>query len=562
MTDIPILFDDDWELDGDLIDQASNDLAAALRSGKWLDTREVKLGAPVGAGGAIVVAVSEDDSQFTNEVWFTELDDTWFSTAINSTTRWTPGTHVELGRPPNDPLNWHVRALAFTPEQPSSAFPGVSPHARSHDLIGVGSAGDAENIVKGTAGSDPVILEDRSLWPLGIVPGGGMTIRIGNGHFITAGTRVDFPGWDSPDWTSDIPSTPGRAFWRLIEVDNVGDVSYTDSDEFVPSNIDVNNMIPAGTPSINYQSGAVFFEYGMAAISFNHISSNHGLRAIVPSTATFSTSGWRTFFEDINSRNLDVNFDGGIHELATSQALDSVTPIVVTSGTGKIFLSVSGADVVGSITVSGTSVDRDTMAITIGDSEILAVDGVTTNTSAPDPDGNIVHNCERAYATSKWWRGSVTFSTSDLDLTADLFQVSFFQYSGEADVTIDDFDFKGQPTNGNAWADFYLYAVIVTGSEMDITPIASLNLPASITTANKEERARLGNLGIAIDGGVSGTFVDAHFGPDPNEYWEHNTLTSAYSIGQTIELGDAPPPPAWLMGITGRSEVGETTVFG
>ncbi len=296
MTENFALFDDDWEIDDDLIDQASSDLNLAIKSGQWLDTREVKLGAPVGVNGALTVSLSEDDSQFPYEVWFTEIDDSWFSSAINTVAQPSPGTHVELGRPPKDPLNWYVRELSFTPEQPASAFSGTSPHAGSHNLIGVGPTGDSENIVSGVAGNDPITIGDRGLWSLGIMQVASMSIRIGNGSFNAGGVRVEFAGWDSPDWTGDIPATPGKAFWRLLEINNQGVVSYTDSSEFTKALSDALTLIPAGKPDTHYQCGAVFFENGMTVISWNYITSNPGLRTVVnppltPITASAPTTG-------------------------------------------------------------------------------------------------------------------------------------------------------------------------------------------------------------------------------------------------------------------------------
>ena len=220
------------------------------------------------------------------------------------------------------------------------------------------------------------------------------------------------------------------------------------------------------------------------------------------------------------ARSSETSLDGAFSPIATAQPLDSVpTDLVVSKGTGKIVVVVNaGSDFDGEITVTGDSVDRDTGAVTIADTDTLTIDALTTDNSDVDLNGNIRHAFIGAYITSKWFVGTVTLSTTNLTLTdVDVYHVSFEQFDDTADITLDTFDTNLLTTSINAEFDAYLYSIEVINDKCNITREASLNVGAEGETAIADRywRLRRGNINKAINGTTDGTWVDIHYSNSP-----------------------------------------------
>lgn len=234
-----------------------------------------------------------------------------------------------------------------------------------------------------------------------------------------------------------------------------------------------------------------------------------------------------TSYIDIKERLAVYEIHGGFLSISTANALDSVpTNITDTVGLGKIVVSViAGSDVSGSITVTGTSVDRNTGAETASDTDVLTVDAVTTDGSDTDASGNNRYSFTGAYMTSKWFLGSVTLSTADLTLTdVDVYQIAFEQNNDNTDWDVQTFDMTALSTNASAWLYAYLYTVEPTGDKVNITRLASLELPAAKVNANLPYRLRRGNLATTLDGSTDGVFINVFPGPLASTYWEDMTI--------------------------------------
>lgn len=221
------------------------------------------------------------------------------------------------------------------------------------------------------------------------------------------------------------------------------------------------------------------------------------------------------------ARGSESNLHGGILSLATGQALNSVpTDLVVTKGIGKLIIVINaGSDISGSITITGTSVDRNTGATTGADTDTITVDALTTDNSDTDSNGNTRHSFTGAYITSKWFHGTVTLSTANLTLTdVDVYHASFEQFNDQSDLELATFDVNLLATNANAEFDAYLYSLEVTGDKCDVSREASLNLGADGLTAiaNKYERLRRGNIAKALDGSTDGIWVDVYYSNSPS----------------------------------------------
>ena len=228
-----------------------------------------------------------------------------------------------------------------------------------------------------------------------------------------------------------------------------------------------------------------------------------------------------THFEAEPSKNSESNHHGALLSLATGSALNSSpTNIVVSKGTGKLMIVVNaGSDIAGEITITGTSVDRNTGATTGSDTDTITVDALTTDNSDTDGNGNMRHSFTGAYISGKWFTGSVTLSTTDLTLTdVDVYHISFEQLNDQSNLTLDTFDANLFTTNVNAEFDAYLYCLVVTGSKCDIARVASLNIGTDGETAiaNKYWRLRKGNLAHAMDGGTDGIWVDVIYSNSPS----------------------------------------------
>ena len=220
------------------------------------------------------------------------------------------------------------------------------------------------------------------------------------------------------------------------------------------------------------------------------------------------------------ARGSESNLHGGILSLATGQPLDSVpTDLVISKGIGKLIVVINaGSDISGSITVTGTTVNRDTGVTTGADTDTITVDALTTDNSDTDTNGNARHSFTGAYITSKWFHGTVTLSTADLTLTdVDVYHVSFEQFNDLGNLELNTIDVNLLATNANAEFDAYLYSLEVTSGKCNIIREASLNLGADGLTAiaNKYERLRRGSIGKALDGLTDGIWVDVHYSNSP-----------------------------------------------
>ena len=247
-------------------------------------------------------------------------------------------------------------------------------------------------------------------------------------------------------------------------------------------------------------------------------------------------------YVDVKERLLQNNVHGGLDNLATAQPLDSGTDLPVTAGISKLLIAViAGGDFDGEITVTGTTVNRNTGTETPADTDIIVVDALTTDGAGTDGNGNVTHALTGAYITSKWFKGSVVLSTANLTLTdVDVYQVSFEQFGDVSDISLEAVDVTALATNSSAWMDLHLYSVRVTNGKVDIANEGTLELLASEVTVDSRYRKRLGDLSVSLDGTTDGFWFDAFWGPLANIYWEDINAKIWYT--QQIDVvGDMVP---------------------
>lgn len=228
------------------------------------------------------------------------------------------------------------------------------------------------------------------------------------------------------------------------------------------------------------------------------------------------------------ARAQETNLHGGLLSLSTADAVDTVpTTYNVSKGIGKILFVVNaGTDLSGTLTVSGTVVDRETGA-SGADTDDVAIEGLSTDNSTTDGNGNTVHDFRNAYITSKWFHGTVTMSTSDLTISdIDTYHVSFEQFNDVPYVRVQTFDINALITNAGVELDAYLYALTVSGSTCNITNEADLHVGTDGFTgiANKYERLRRGNIGKSLVTSHDGVWVDVFYSNPASAYVEDLTI--------------------------------------
>lgn len=228
-------------------------------------------------------------------------------------------------------------------------------------------------------------------------------------------------------------------------------------------------------------------------------------------------------------RDTEGNIHGGLVILATGQPLDVPTDLVVSKGTGKLVIVVNaGSDLAGDITITGTSVDRDTGVTTPADTDTITVDALTTDGSSTGGKGGAIaiHDLTGAYISSKWFTGTVTLSTADLTLTdVDVYHCSFEQFNDKPNITLDTFDANIFTLHASAEFDAYLYTIEVTDDKCDISVCADLHVGTDGETAlvNKHWRLRRGGLGKELDGTTDGVWVESWYLNTP-VYLENVTI--------------------------------------
>lgn len=243
-----------------------------------------------------------------------------------------------------------------------------------------------------------------------------------------------------------------------------------------------------------------------------------------------------TFAE--NAKTSQDSLHGGLRQTGSQSGiiLNSGQTITDTIGISKILLVVNaGTDLTGSITITGTSVNRNTGAETASDTDVIPITALSTDASTTDSNGNTVHDITDGYISSKWFKGAITLSTTDVDLTdIDIYQVAFDQFNDAPGITVDTLDATYLIENTAAEMDCYLYAVEVSGSSCDITLLATLTHETGQSI--NFYRKRVGNIAKALDGTSEGVFVDLFMLPANQDYFNGFSLNVWATKTETISI--------------------------
>ena len=245
---------------------------------------------------------------------------------------------------------------------------------------------------------------------------------------------------------------------------------------------------------------------------------------------------------NVATKRQDVNLHGGLVKIGDAQALSVFPPLNLTTGLGKlVFVVNAGIDLVGDITITGISVDRDTGSQTIADTEVISINGATTDNSGTDTGGNVTHDWANAYISTKWWINGVVLSTADVNISdLDVWHCSFEQFNDQSNITVQTLDIYAFELNTAAELYAHLYYVNPgAGSTLALSSIANIEYQASSGAANRYVRLRrsdgAGSLPQAIDGAREGIFLDVFFERFANADWEDITLRIWYDCLKDLQ---------------------------
>jgi len=241
-----------------------------------------------------------------------------------------------------------------------------------------------------------------------------------------------------------------------------------------------------------------------------------------------------------NNKNVINGLHGSllINNSEDGIVLNPTTDITGDGGVSKVLAAVlAGTDVTGSFTITGTSVDRETGVETVGDSEVVAVDGLSTGSTTPDANGNPVYSYDNTYISSKWWKGTLVFSTTDLDITEVRFaQIAFEQFNDSDLINIETLDATYIIDNNDAELDAYLYAVEVDeDNKCSVSVISELHHESGLLADNSYRR-RKGGINKVLNGNRSGVFVDLFMAPLTKEYFTSFVLKVWGTVASTGQV--------------------------
>ena len=207
-----------------------------------------------------------------------------------------------------------------------------------------------------------------------------------------------------------------------------------------------------------------------------------------------------------NASEQDIH--GALNSLGSS-----ALPLAINKGIGKVFLNVTALGASGTVTITGTKIDRDTGVDTTAFVDTITVDSVTTDNSTTDANGNATHEFVNGYISNEWFVGTLTIAHGTATgITAEGFHVSFEQFNDEPNVVIDTYDINVFANNTNAAMAAHLYAIEkqVGTDKADITEIAECIIDYT-PVANTYQRLRKGNLAKSLNCTTDGIFTEQFY---------------------------------------------------
>lgn len=218
-----------------------------------------------------------------------------------------------------------------------------------------------------------------------------------------------------------------------------------------------------------------------------------------------------------------LNQFGGFTATLMGGTLASGSPQAFDIGIGNVtIVLLAGADFTGSMTITGVSVDLLTGTETPGDTEVIAVDELSTDTSDTDAQGNPRHGITSVYISEKYFKDGCVLSTTDLNISdLDIYSIVYKQFIEREHVAIQGMDITALSTSSSAWFYGYFYACRqVLLRKYDIIRSINFELPLGSVAADTHYSNRRDGLNMAIDARYDGGWLELYFGPLNQTYWE------------------------------------------
>ncbi len=232
-------------------------------------------------------------------------------------------------------------------------------------------------------------------------------------------------------------------------------------------------------------------------------------------------------FVSIPARDAEENVHGALASIVTGHDLsagDLTLTGATAQGIGKLVIVVNaGSDFDGTITATGTEVNRDTGAETADQVSTMTVDVLTTDNSAADANSVVKHDLTNAYITDRWFTGDVVISSSDTTITdIDVYHCAFDQFNDAAVINLNTFDMNFLCTlSTGAALSARLYTVEVTGDKVDIAAVAEYVESTFVT--GRYYRIRRSDLGVTLDGTTDGIFLTTAYLGSPSKFADAGT---------------------------------------
>jgi hypothetical protein len=235
-------------------------------------------------------------------------------------------------------------------------------------------------------------------------------------------------------------------------------------------------------------------------------------------------------YTEVPNRNALQNIHGGLSKIVNDHNFRDSGNLTLTGvtaqGIGKIIIVPIGGDTfVGTFTITGTTVNRDTGAKLTNQTEIINITNNAEDTTADDANGITKHNFTNALITDNWFDGGdadIVISTAGTAITqADIYNCAFEQFDSARVVVIQSLDVNVLCTAASgASLSAYMYKVIVNGNIVNIEPIASIVKNSAIDpfVENRYHRLRIGNIDLELNGANSGIFVEMAFLGTPSKF--------------------------------------------
>jgi hypothetical protein len=324
--------------------------------------------------------------------------------------------------------------------------------------------------------------------------------------------------------TSDIlPGAVGKVtnFGKVRDTDTTGGESFGGLETWIdgdllfidPANIGYLTNVEPEPPAIYMP---------VALVLFAHVSLGTLITRITPidESVLRTTRMSLTTYSPAPTRNAQESIHGNLDPITTAADVNAAPVVLDVTigpdyGQGKMVIVNNGVAETGVITIEGTSIDRDTGELTLGDTETIIIDATTVDNNSTDANSQPTWDLENAFITTKWWQGSadITITQDSGSLTdLDIYECAFDQFGEARSINLRILDMTVQALDDTALLSAHAYTVEVTDGKVNIQQIPDTEVVvASGFKTDKWYRYKRQNFNKQLDGRKDGVFLNMSF---------------------------------------------------